>query len=176
MVTCRRRRPLVGRFATAEERLSKEAQMTPRDQLRCFAMLLAVAAAGCGISTEDPSADPPANEATGTTAQALIGLGDCKLHAYEPPQPSLPNTAAMGKIDACNHDIEDLRVQVCMQQYIGGWQTMQWTCVTTRALGADVFGESATVRYLTRGRWYRSWVWGYANGATAVYTSSAVEG
>ena len=55
------------------------------------------------------------------------------------------------------------QVQSCMEQLLtGGWQLMNWTCQETTNYG-KTFNQigSNRVPYLTNGRWYRSYGWGW---------------
>jgi hypothetical protein len=128
---------------------------------------------------QPPTADPSNSQAQTTTAQEAlassytqVGLGDCTF-AVTSPSPSGRNGFA---VLGCPNN-ENLQLQVCLQQLVtGGWQTINWTCTTTHSLSYYVDEHSGKVPYYTNGRWYRTWAWGYANGASRPIVSSGFQG
>jgi len=109
-------------------------------------------------------------------AQALsyeqVGVGSCAFAVYSPSGGGRNGFAQLG----CPNN-ENLQLQVCLQQLVtGGWQTIDWTCSTTHSLSYYVDEYSGKVPYYTNGRWYRTWAWAYANGASRAIVSGGFQG
>lgn len=135
-------------------------------------------------SNPEPAEYQKQNELTDSNAESVkyhpddIALGDCTLRAWKPNGHAGDPMRSWGEIDCPRN--ESVEVQVCMQQLItGGWQTMEWSCVTHSPPGGvgDLTGvASQPVPYYTNGRWYRTWAWGYASGATNTTLSNTCKG
>jgi hypothetical protein len=70
-----------------------------------------------------------------------------------------------------------VEVQACLQQWVGHWETMNWTCETKLGVGFTSV-ETKRVPYWTEGRLYRSWVYGKnrENGAHGVCVGPTIRG
>jgi hypothetical protein len=137
----------------------------------------ALSVAGCGQGPEGPSdsdktESAASQEALAATSVTQVGLGNCTFAVYSPSGSGRDGFAQLG----CPNN-EDLQLEVCLQQLVtGGWQTINWTCATTHSLSYYVDEYSGKVPYYTSGRWYRTWAWGYANGASRAIVSGGFQG
>jgi hypothetical protein len=151
-------------------RFGRRSKMLEKQFGRAFTVVclafVTFAANGCAASQEGDEEDTASS-----TSEAFTSVGNCQLHAYAPNS----SRFSSGKITCPNK--ESLKIQVCMQQLIsGGWSTMQWTCVQASDYGTLVFANTPQIPYYTKGRWYRTWTWGSANGHPATYVSSGIQG
>jgi hypothetical protein len=133
------------------------------------ALSLAAVVAGClGANSAAALADVPIS---GTNCDLIPGA-PTRYTQVDPP-----GWHGFGAV-SCKSGWDDLEVKACMQQLLtGGWQTMQWTCETGKDKNSDVVSTyTAKVPYLTKGREYRTWVWGDINGHTNTTESPGVRG
>lgn len=108
---------------------------------------------------------------SGTTCDVIPGAPEYIT------QTNPPGWFGFGAV-SCKSGYDELEVQVCMQQLLSsGWETMQWSCGTGKDKNSDVVSAYTNrVSYLTKGREYRTWVWGYVNGKTNTTESPGVKG
>jgi hypothetical protein len=142
------------------------------------AMTLTICSAlamGCGGAGQD------AEEEEGSSSEAYsVGIDGCTLAAFTPGTPRSWDSprAAAGTLNCpSSHRIQ---LKVCMQQLVtGGWQTLDWTCQVSAFEPSQGFSTNVTsksVPYYTANRWYRSWAWGYADGANTAVVSAGCKG
>jgi hypothetical protein len=134
--------------------------------------------ADLAVTQPDGTKAPCEHEAKSTTTHEVaasyvnVGVGDCTFAVYSPSPSGRNGFAQLG----CAYN-ENLELEVCLQQLVtGGWQTINWTCATTHSLSYYVDEHSGQVPYYTSGRWYRTWAWAYANGATRAVVSGGFQG
>jgi hypothetical protein len=129
--------------------------------------------AGDTTTPEQTSAASTVN-CIGNECLASTNDNDSCSYTVSAIKPSSWGKAGVGRIDIdnCGYLHAD-QLKVCLQQHIGYWQTMEWTCRTGSSSKGYAFDvDSAEVPYYTRGRWYRSWVWGYEAGVGSTTVTS----
>jgi hypothetical protein len=132
------------------------------------ASLLLLGATGCSGGAEPQTEEEPST----SSSEAL--LGNCSFQAFRPGRNPVYPKAGDAWIGCSN--IETLELEVCLQQYVGAWETIGWTCRTFTRVGGDLDIPTANLPYYTAGRWYRTWAWGYANGHDGQSFSNACLG
>lgn len=136
----------------------------PRGSFARGALLVAVLAAG--------------DLAFAGVASANTGIGStgCTIGATKPAA-GAPHVVATATIRCASEHVNE-RLESCVQQLVGSWQTIASTCVTSPPLpgkAAKVYVDFSARVSPVKGRTYRSWAWGYVNGPTATAISRATK-
>ena len=119
----------------------------------------------------------------GIAADASIPGTNCTLTAGDPlyytDLGTPPGNQWIGfSYVLCQSGYDNLEIQTCLQQLVtGGWKTISSTCETGRNNNDDnVSSYTGGLSSLVKGRYYRTWAWGYVNGKTSTTESSGVKG
>jgi hypothetical protein len=138
-------------------------------------VLLAFSMSGCSGSGADSDDGNLESTSEALSSTCNVGLGGPSLLAYSPNYWTAKQSSSTIVNGGYVNDL--FQTKVCMQQLVsGGWQTMDFTCVTGYV---DIYGDHINtnpISYYTNGRWYRTWAWGYNHNpyTNQTYTNTCV--